>query len=90
MVSNALTNNAMQIFNEYGCKDISTYSLVNNYGFKFTYNNVTYDLRYWRNCYGVELNYWDASAESNADNNLVKQNKSIIKEIVTKFNAKCR
>ena len=39
--------------------DVEEYSLINNWGFSFNHNGVFYDLRYWANCYGVALNYFD-------------------------------
>lgn len=41
-----------------GCRDIEPYTLVNNYGYKFSKGGVKYDLRYWENCYGVYGGGW--------------------------------
>lgn len=41
-----------------GCTDIRPYTLVNNYGYRFSKGGVGYDLRYWENCYGVYGGGW--------------------------------
>ena len=82
--------NATEIFTNYGCTEVKPYSLVNNHGYTFKYNEVSYDIRFWRNCYGVELNYWDVSVDGNSDATKVDENKTDIEEIKKLFNEKCR
>lgn len=41
-----------------GLSEISSYMLVNNYGYTFKYKGVLYDLRHWLNCYGADVDYW--------------------------------
>lgn len=45
-----------------GCTDIEPYTLVNNYGYKFSKGGVVYDLRYWENCYGVYGGGWSVNS----------------------------
>ena len=42
----------------YGAKDIESYDLINNYGYRFTIDGVKYDIRFWANCYGTAINKW--------------------------------
>ena len=44
-----------------GAKKIEFYVLVNNDGFTFEYEGKRYDLRHWRNVYGVECDFWDCT-----------------------------
>ena len=46
---------------EKGATNIEFYMLVNNDGFTFEYKGKRYDLRHWRNVYGVECDFWDCS-----------------------------
>lgn len=41
-----------------GIRDFSYYSLVNNYGYTFSYKGVKYDSRHWLNCYGSSCDFW--------------------------------
>lgn len=47
-----------------GCSDVKEYCLVNNFGYTFNLDGSRYDLRYWANCYGCELNYWSLDCKS--------------------------
>lgn len=39
-------------------ENLEQYSLINNYGFKFTINGLKYDLRHVLNVYGAETDFW--------------------------------
>ena len=39
-----------------GVTNIKHYLLVNNEGYTFEYRGFKFDLRHWRNCYGVAMN----------------------------------
>ena len=41
-----------------GCTHIESYTLVSNYGYRFSKGGIDYDLRYWDNCYGVYGGGW--------------------------------
>lgn len=41
-----------------GCTNIERYTLVSNYGYRFSKGGIEYDLRYWENCYGVYGGGW--------------------------------
>lgn len=41
-----------------GCTNIESYTLVSNFGYRFSKGGVNYDLRYWENCYGVYGGGW--------------------------------
>ena len=40
-----------------GVKKVEPYSLINNWGVRFTKNGKSYDLRRWVNCYGCDLGW---------------------------------
>lgn len=42
-----------------GLSKISSYMLINNYGFTFEYKGQRYDLRHWLNCYGASVDSWE-------------------------------
>ena len=44
-----------------GATNIKFYMLVNNDGFTFEIGGVKFDLRHWRNVYGVETDFWDVN-----------------------------
>ena len=50
--------NFVQRLKNIGCEDVKGYTLISNYGYRFTKNGKRYDLRYWDNCYGMSLCYW--------------------------------
>lgn len=47
-----------KVLEGFGATEIESYNLVNNYGYRFTINGNRYDIRFWANCYGVEVNKW--------------------------------
>lgn len=49
-----------------GFEIVDDYSLVNNYGYKIKLNNTEYDLRHWKNIYGIEVDYWSVDNKSKA------------------------
>ena len=48
-----------------GATNIEFYMLVNNDGYTFELEGVRFDLRHWRNVYGVETDFWDVMYLSN-------------------------
>ena len=48
--------------------NIKHYTLVNNSGYTFEYKGVKFDLRHWRNCYGVEMNCYSLMNNARPDN----------------------
>jgi len=76
---------AIELFIDYGCTDVKSYTLVNNYGYTFKYDGVDYDARFWANCYGVAVNEWEIhSSQVNA-----KEIPAMI-ELEKALNEKCR
>lgn len=49
-----------------GIEITDEYNLVSNYGYKIKLNNQEYDLRHWKNCYGVEVDYWEVNHKCKA------------------------
>lgn len=45
-----------------GCKDITLYNAVANYGYKFRKNNIKYDLRHILNDCGTQVDYYILNA----------------------------
>lgn len=48
-----------------GVEKFSYYSLINNYGYTFIYNNIKYDLRHVLNVYGARVDMWDLYPNTN-------------------------
>ena len=71
---------AKEILSEYGCTNIQPYTLVNNSGLTFDYNEQHYDARHWRNVYGVSTNYWSIVG---------KKHDKILDRIEKDLNDKC-
>ena len=69
---------------KYNCTNLNRYSLVNNNGWTFDLNGNNYDVRHWKNIYGVQVNYWkiDTSAD---DINI-----DILNRIVKDLNENCK
>ena len=61
-----------------GCKNVQYYSLINNYGFRFTFENTKYDLRHWLNVYGASVDFWSLTGKDLKTNEYVS-----IKEVRT-------
>lgn len=53
---------------EIGASNIKFYMLVNNDGYRFEYKGIKFDLRHWRNVYGVETNFYSISSNSTPNN----------------------
>lgn len=51
-----------------GVTNIKHYLLVNNDGYAFEYRGFKFDLRHWRNCYGVETNFYSVMNNARPDN----------------------
>ena len=62
--------NFVQRLKDIGCENVQGYTLISNYGYAFTKNGIRYDLRYWANCYGMDLDYWSISGLNVSFNNL--------------------
>ena len=41
-----------------GAENIEPYTLISNYGFTFYIGEIKFDVRFWANNYGFELNEW--------------------------------
>ena len=64
-----------------GLSEISSYMLVNNYGYTFKYKGVRYDLRHWLNCYGASIDSWELFPKNE------ELNKA--KEIIIAYDKEC-
>ena len=51
-----------------GVTNIKHYLLVNNEGYTFEYRGFKFDLRHWRNCYGVEMNNYSLMSNATPQN----------------------
>ena len=54
-----------------GVTDVNSYMLVSNYGYTFKKNGHKYDIRYWANCYGCQLDEWRIRKCDNDDTTII-------------------
>lgn len=47
-----------EVLKKHGAENVEGYSLINNYGYRYTIDGKKYDSRFWANCYGCALNTW--------------------------------
>ena len=52
-----------------GAENIEGYMLINNYGYTFDLKGNRYDARFWANCYGAALDYWEVMDMKNGYTN---------------------
>ena len=77
-----------QILEKYGATEIERYSLINNYGYRFKIDGIKYDIRFWANCYGAELNVWRIHSQTQGeDGTYIQMPKELAKKIEAEFNA---
>lgn len=50
----------MGIIKSFGGSHITSYSLINNYGYKFKIGDKDCSIRHWLNCYGCDVDYWES------------------------------
>lgn len=62
----------IEILKKYGAENIKDYLLVNNYGYGFDLDGEHYDIRFWANCYGMELNRWEVMCIGGVKNEKAK------------------
>lgn len=72
---------------KYGATEIEGYCLISNHGYRFKINGIKYDLRFWANCYGAEINKWEIhSCTKDEDGNYITMPKELRKQIEDDFN----
>ena len=71
----------VEILKKHGAEEIKYYSLISNYGYTFSIRGNKFDIRFWANCYGAEINRW--SIHSCGD---VQMPKELREQIEAEFN----
>lgn len=69
------------ILKKHGAQEIRYYSLINNSGYVFTLDGSRYDLRHWRNIYGVEVDHYNYVTTKDASEETSKKLRAILEEI---------
>lgn len=78
-----------EILKKYGASDIERYSLISNYGYTFYIGENKYDIRFWANCYGAEINKWQIMPCTKGDDGkYIPMDRELSKKIEEEFNAK--
>ena len=76
-----------EILEKYGATEIERYCLISNYGYRFKIDGIKYDIRFWANCYGAELNRWEISPSTRGeDGTYIQMPKDLKIQIEEEFN----
>lgn len=77
-----------KILKKHGATDIERYCLISNFGSRFKLNGISYDARFWANCYGAYIGMWQIhlGKNENADKETIDSNVKIIKKIQAELN----
>ena len=76
-----------EILKKYGATDIKRYTLINNYGYNFSIDGIGYDIRFWANCYGADVNKWQIMPCTKGDDGkYIPMDRDLAKKIEAEFN----
>lgn len=71
---------------KYGAEEIKGYTLINNYGYTFKIDGIKYDIRFWANCYGAEINRWQIHPCTEGEGGMIMMPKELREKIEAEFN----